>query len=299
MARWTSLVLGVINCPNLQGLACDFVADGFVIDTGAFAIGYCLYGLPNFVESYFDSLSFNFVVNLGKDTTICPGDSVILDAGNPTLSHNWSTADTTQTITVDTTATYWVIVADNAGCQVTDSVRVIVMDAVVAMAGPDTSICEGDNVQLNASGGINYSWSPPMGLNDTSITNPTATPLTTTTYQVIVSGCGTPDTAYVTVSVDACLSINELTIANTLKIYPNPFKDNTLIQYTLLNNADVTLAIYNILGKIVYTIVNEQQTAGNYQYSFSEKKYGLVSGIYMLKLKVDDKKYIVRLVKLD
>jgi len=52
-------------------------------------------------------------INLGNDSFICTGDSVILDAGNPGASYQWSTGETTQTITIDTAGTYWVEVDDS------------------------------------------------------------------------------------------------------------------------------------------------------------------------------------------
>jgi len=82
---------------------------------------------------------------------ICAGDSITLNAGNPGFSYNWSTTDTTQAITVDTTGTYWVMVSDSSGpdnCVGIDSITVTVIDSIVAVAGPNTSICEGDSIEV-------------------------------------------------------------------------------------------------------------------------------------------------------
>ncbi len=49
-------------------------------------------------------------LNLGNDTILCTGDSVILDAGPGYLDYLWSNGDTTQTIKVGSTNTYWCIV---------------------------------------------------------------------------------------------------------------------------------------------------------------------------------------------
>ncbi|MGZ4034245.1 MAG: LamG-like jellyroll fold domain-containing protein, partial [Bacteroidia bacterium] len=55
--------------------------------------------------------------------------------------------------------------------------------ALVACA--DTTICDGSSVQLSVSGGYtSYSWSPSTGLSDSSISNPIANPLVTTSYVV-------------------------------------------------------------------------------------------------------------------
>jgi hypothetical protein len=48
----------------------------------------------------------------------------------------------------------------------------------------DTSICRGQSVQLTATGGTTYSWTPTAGLNAPTSANPVATPTVTTTYVV-------------------------------------------------------------------------------------------------------------------
>ena len=73
----------------------------------------------------------------------------------------------------------------------------------VANAGQDVSIFVGNNIQLQASGGANYSWSPATGLSATNIANPIASPAVTTTYYVTVStifGCSATDSVVVTVN---------------------------------------------------------------------------------------------------
>ena len=64
--------------------------------------------------------------------------------------------------------------------------------------------------------------------------------------------------------------------------YPNPFNPSTIISYQIPQNSFVTLKVYNILGNEVATLVNEQQTAGKYNFNF--KANNLASGIYIYKL---------------
>lgn len=68
-----------------------------------------------------------------------------------------------------------------------------------------------------------------------------------------------------------------------LQNYPNPFNPSTRIQYTLQGvNQLVNLKVYNVLGKEVGTLVNEEQSAGSYEVVFNAS--GLTSGIYFYKL---------------
>lgn len=67
----------------------------------------------------------------------------------------------------------------------------------------DQTICPGESIQLEASGGVSYQWSPAAGLSDPSIPNPIATPEETTLYTVeILDDCGIPFFDEVLVTVD-------------------------------------------------------------------------------------------------
>jgi hypothetical protein len=64
--------------------------------------------------------------------------------------------------------------------------------------------------------------------------------------------------------------------------YPNPFNPTTMIQYSIPKSSIVTLKVYNMLGQEIATLVNKQQTAGNYNVNFDASR--LASGIYMYKI---------------
>ncbi len=67
--------------------------------------------------------------------------------------------------------------------------------------------------------------------------------------------------------------------------YPNPFNPETLIKYSLKESGNVTIRIYNILGKEVAMLLNETQDAGNHSVRFDAVKLGLSSGTYFYELK--------------
>lgn len=64
--------------------------------------------------------------------------------------------------------------------------------------------------------------------------------------------------------------------------YPNPFNPSTHITYSIPENARVTLKVFNILGQEVTTLVNQDQTKGNYTALFESNR--LSSGVYFYRL---------------
>ncbi len=64
--------------------------------------------------------------------------------------------------------------------------------------------------------------------------------------------------------------------------YPNPFNPTTVISYKLSALSNVTLKVYDVLGREVATLVNERQNAGNYSVAFDGSKFA--SGIYFYRL---------------
>lgn len=70
--------------------------------------------------------------------------------------------------------------------------------------------------------------------------------------------------------------------------YPNPFNPDTSISYKISKTSDVSLKIYDLLGKEVATLVNEKQQPGNYNSQFSSYGSQLSSGVYFFTLRAGD-----------
>jgi hypothetical protein len=66
--------------------------------------------------------------------------------------------------------------------------------------------------------------------------------------------------------------------------YPNPFNPSTNISYELLNNSKVNLKIYDLLGREVAMLVNEEKPAGRYNTVFDANAMHLSSGVYFYRL---------------
>ena len=68
--------------------------------------------------------------------------------------------------------------------------------------------------------------------------------------------------------------------------YPNPFNPTTTINYQIPKDGFVTLKIYDVLGKEVATLVNENKATGRYNIEFNAGN--LASGVYLYQIKVND-----------
>ncbi|MCC6864705.1 MAG: T9SS type A sorting domain-containing protein [Ignavibacteria bacterium] len=82
-----------------------------------------------------------------------------------------------------------------------------------------------------------------------------------------------------------------------LQNYPNPFNPSTTIEYSIPKDAIVTMKIYDILGKEVATLVNEQKSAGTYIVNWNAS--GFSSGIYFYRINAGEftatkKMYLVK-----
>ncbi len=68
--------------------------------------------------------------------------------------------------------------------------------------------------------------------------------------------------------------------------YPNPFNPATTINFSVLKASIVTIKVYDILGKEVAALVNEEKQAGNYKVEFNASK--LASGVYIYRMTAVD-----------
>ena len=143
---------------------------------------------------------------------ICVPDTVkFINTSNGGTDFFWDFGDNTTStayspehvFTTPGTYTVMLVAKDSLSCHKsdTDYVSIVAIAPPEAQTNPVNAICPGDSVQLNATGGQTYSWSPAHGLSDPTIPNPWASPDSTITYVVSVTDtCGT-DTAHLTVTV--------------------------------------------------------------------------------------------------
>jgi hypothetical protein len=78
------------------------------------------------------------------------------------------------------------------------------------------------------------------------------------------------------------IPVNNFTLSQN---FPNPANPTTTIKYDIPKSGNVDLVLYDILGRKVKNLVNENQQAGRYEISFNAS--GLASGVYFYQLKTE------------
>lgn len=177
-------------------------------------------------------------IDAGNDDYVCLGSQYNLN-GIGDVTFSWSPGNVLNDSTIanpianiiDTT-TFIFTTTSQQGCINKDTIIIDVQKPIIATLSSDTFICEKDTLQLLATGGIFYEWTPSLGLNNAAIANPLASPITTTNYSVkIANNC-----------FDTTLSVNII-------VYPLPIAyagiDDTIYR------ADSLLLIAN--GGIEYS----------------------------------------------
>ena len=185
------------------------------------------------------SIIFNEIpsVNLGADQVICADESgPLLDAGNSGFSYEWSTGETSHTISPAFSGIYWVEVT-NENCIDVDSVELTFNPAIEVDLGLDDNICEGTILTLDAgNAGLSYNWSTGESSQNIDVENPG-------TYSVVVS------------DADGCTGTDEMTLAVNPLPFTNLGEDRLICQNDfVLLDAGNSGAVEWSTGAITQTI---------------------------------------------
>lgn len=178
------------------------------------------------------------VTSIGEDATICLGDSIVLDAGAGFASYLWSTGETTQTISAQTSSEYSVVVSNEFGCTASDA---MVLNVVLTPDKPviTNGVASVDNFSPastiytcnETANATAYSWAvTPFEAGTTSSTGTSAefawAAGYTGTVQVTVvasNSCFTGEVSDAfTTDIYTSAGLGENSTENQLIIFPNP-----------------------------------------------------------------------------
>ena len=142
-------------------------------------------------------------IDAGLDQNICIGDSTSLTANGSAITYTWNNGITDGVnFQVNSTQDYILSGTDANGCSNSDTVTINLVQLPSIDAGNNLSICLDDSIQLNATGGQTYTWTPATNITDPNISDPFVFPTTATYYFVTgidTNGCSNIDSVQVTI----------------------------------------------------------------------------------------------------
>ncbi|MFN5324533.1 MAG: gliding motility-associated C-terminal domain-containing protein [Bacteroidota bacterium] len=160
----------------------------------------------------------------GGNQNSCEGDPVVISAsatgGTAPYSYAWSNSiiGGNQTVNPTTTTTYTATATDASGCTSSVDIIVNVTPYPNLQVSDNDTICYQSSAALSVVGASTYSWSPSTGLNNTTSSNPTASPLSTTTY--IVTGFNGSCSSTDSVTINVLSQIQPSFTPDTLQGFP-------------------------------------------------------------------------------
>ncbi|PTX21357.1 gliding motility-associated-like protein [Pontibacter mucosus] len=193
---------------------------------------------------------------VAQGTTICAGLSTTLTAkGTGVGKLEWyasaaggtpvATGSTFKTPALLHTTTYYVQEVQSCASKRLP-VTVTVTEPKLS-AGPDVTILEGRSTQLQASGGLTYTWSPAVGMDNPNIANPMVKPEKTTVYTVTAmteGGCTFTDEVVVVV-------LPYVDIPNTFTPNQDGINDTWVIE-NIEKYSNCRVEIFNQWGNLVF-----------------------------------------------
>ncbi len=224
------------------------------------------------------------MVNLGRDTAICSGNILSLDAANTGATYQWSTGATSQSISVNAAGAYSVVVTSANGCMGRDTINVAVnplpVAGTIAVSGqsPTFTFTISGN-QNGPSGG----WHFGDGTVDTASAPTTATHTYSAngTYTVkfyAANACGKDSVTTVVMVNNA--SVKTIDLDGTVALFPNPASG----WVTIRNTAGVPMQkiiIFNTTG----AVVRQEAATGAPEQRLDIS--GLAAGIYQVRIELD------------
>jgi len=201
-----------------------------------------------------DSITVTFnvlpTVSLGNDTTLCMGQSLILNATFPGATYLWQDHSTGAVLNVNAGGNYSVTVTDANGCSASDTIDVNYNQLPLANLGADTTICPGHKIILDVTfPGASYLWQDGSTNPGFAIDIPGAYWVTTS-----LTGCSSSDTLNVASGDCEC----EIFMPNAFTPNHDGLNDIFKPQY-YCSFSSYEMDVFNRWGKLIFRSTDIKQ----------------------------------------
>jgi hypothetical protein len=217
---------------------------------------------------------------------LCPGDTVILDAGAGYATYKWNTTATTRSIVIARIGTFYCDVTDSTGCAGrSDSVRVLIAPR------PDTPVIQRQGDLLTTTPAARYQWyRDSTAIPDSD--NQFLFVLETGSYRVHITdtnGCSAWSAPFeVTV-----LNVGDLPASvRSFDVYPNPTTGTSTLILQLSQPEDVEITVIDVLGRAVVSKTWMRATTVTEELDFAT--WG--PGVYLVRVRAGSERWSRKLI---
>jgi hypothetical protein len=247
------------------------------------------------ISIYLNQFTFN--VNAVGSNFLCqPSGQVTLDAGSGYFQYLWSTGANSQQTTVNATGNYTVTVSDMNGCQGVSNPftvnNIVLTSTITGLSNVMQNNVETYSVIQNPTS--TYNWGVTGGILQSGLGTNSVDVLWNTPGQGSIyvietdaNGC-IGDTISLAVTISQSTDIIE-NPSQQISIYPNPFTKSTIISITNIKS-NYSLILYDITGQKVWKEEDLNQR------TYELERGALSKGMYFLEIKIEEDKWIRRVV---
>lgn len=221
LCKGDSITIGV---PSSSGISYtwspgNYLSDSLASNPVAFPIQSTVFKLTMIIDSsgcsslddLLITVNDNPTLDIGNDTIICLGESIIIGEDSASgYNYLWSAGNNISNVflsmvdvVADTSGIYSLTKTGNGtGCTVSDSLFIQTNTPLGYAVSPGW-LCPGDSVRLQAYNGVDYLWQPSLGLSDSLIADPMASPPSDQEYVVSIidsNNCSVNDTILLAVN---------------------------------------------------------------------------------------------------
>jgi hypothetical protein len=257
-------------------------------------------------DTFYLNVTTNPVVDLGNDTLICEGNTLLLNAGSQS-EYVWSnfSSDSTYLVNGNELVSIGnqlvsVVVYDELGCYTADSIKIEVGEQPAFYLGDNIYSCLDSTILLNVESTYDsYVWS--TGDTGVSTVAHDGSIIMPGLYNFWVAGFNNTGCSY-TDSIgirladcnDEYVGIDESSLLEVeLIVYPNPTRGNLFVQWNQFETEPITeIAVYDIFGSLVDQVTMQIVDAGLIEVSTN----GLADGMYLLSVSTAKSSKTVRVL---